>query len=103
MIFKTRDTLFKEPLSPHADDFTTGIESGCNLIVLQSLGCQEDDLRTDDLKIWQRILGCTPRQFPGVFMRQQNLVWAFSWHGQPRMGNLLGRHYATISPVKQVH
>src|SRR3990172_4348551 len=64
-LFKACDALFKEPLSPHADDFTAGIESGCNLIVSQSLGRQKNDLGTDDLKIRQRILGCTPRQLPG--------------------------------------
>jgi len=49
--FKTRQTLIEEAFSPHADDFTSCIESGCDLIVAEALGGKENHLGAEYSKI----------------------------------------------------
>ena len=47
----SRDSLFEEAFSPHADDFATSVEAGCDLIVGQAIGSEKHLSGAHDLKI----------------------------------------------------
>jgi hypothetical protein len=55
--------LFEESFTPQADDLTSGVEPGGDLVVRQALSSEKDHLGSHHLKIRQRISGRTPAQF----------------------------------------
>jgi hypothetical protein len=63
VFLQARQSIFKEPLAPQADDLAAGIEASGDSIVGPACGGEEDHLGPDHLKIWQRILGGAAAQF----------------------------------------
>jgi hypothetical protein len=51
LLFQARQPLLEEPLSPLADDLPRGVETGSDLIVVQTLGSIEDHFGPNDIAI----------------------------------------------------
>jgi hypothetical protein len=50
-VIEPLEALLEKPLAPLADDLGRGIESCCDLLVLQASGGIEDDLGSNDITI----------------------------------------------------
>jgi hypothetical protein len=51
LFFQSPETFHKEAFPPASDDLTAAVEPSGNLVVVPSLGGQQDHLGTLDLKI----------------------------------------------------
>jgi hypothetical protein len=78
-IFQPGQSLFEEPFSPAADDFTSGAEPVGDLIIGEAQLGEENHLGAGNHKIRQRIFIGTPLQFFPFLLGEHDLVRAFSW------------------------
>jgi hypothetical protein len=51
MLFQSLETIYKETFPPAANDLTGSVQASSNIVVVQSLGGQQDHLGALDLKI----------------------------------------------------
>jgi hypothetical protein len=79
-VIETREALLEEAFTPHADDFASGDEVVCDVVIGEALVSQKDHLGANDLIIRQRISVRSPRQFSQLLFREEYSKWAGSWH-----------------------
>ena len=79
-LLQAGQAFFEEPLAPLADDLPSSVEPSSDFIVAEALGGQENHLRSDYLKIWQRISSCPLLKNALLISIEVNDEWALSWH-----------------------
>jgi hypothetical protein len=81
LLFQSVETIYKEMFPPAANDLTGSAQARSNIVVVQSLGGQQDHLAALDLKIRKRIFASAPLQLgrfgrrPADHMRTWLLAW----------------------------
>lgn len=81
-LLQAGQAFLEKPLSPHADDFATSVESCGNLIVGQTTGRQQNHLGADDFKIRQRIFHGAAMEFIFFLGRQTDGEGTCSWQSE---------------------
>jgi len=90
---QTRQTLLAEPLTPLADDLPGQIQPLGNRGVLQAIGGQQNHLGSRNLAIRCRISSRHVLQSPPLLIREDDSVWAASWHSVTPFKSTLPRRH----------
>src|SRR5665213_4286081 len=78
--FEAGQPFFEKPLAPHADHLAAAVEPPGDLVVAQTLGCQEHDLGPKDIAIRQRIFADSGFQDAALPLTQLDRVGTRSGH-----------------------
>src|SRR5450759_4237070 len=78
--FEAGQPFFKKALAPHADHLAAAVEPSSDLVVVQTLGCQEHDLGPKDIAIRQRIFAGSGFQDVALSPTQLDRIRARSGH-----------------------
>jgi hypothetical protein len=82
-LLQASQAFFEEPLAPLADDLPSSVEAAGDFIVAQAPGSQQNHLRSDYLKIWQRIFAYPMLEYALLLSIKVNNKRALAWHRLP--------------------
>ena len=79
-VVQPREPSLEEALAPLGDHFSATVQLLGDLVVPPSVGGQEDHLGSQDFKVRQRILSCTPLQISRFLITQLNVIRTLPRH-----------------------
>jgi hypothetical protein len=78
------EAFIEESLAPEADDVAPDGEGGRDLVIGATLGGEQHDERSQNLKVWQRILPGAIFECPAFCPGERDDILASSWHAAPQ-------------------